>query len=111
MPAPHTDTREAQAAALPSAESQLPEAATYRTPFCRPWAQLDSSMSLAHTAAEYMLSDALLPDARGPASRTAPGLPLDRMVKFMPWLPLLLVSLAFAQEFSSGKWLPSPSRP
>ncbi|XP_006270188.3 pannexin-3 [Alligator mississippiensis] len=61
-------------------------------------------MSIAHTAAEYMLSDALLPD---PSSSRAKGLrlelPSDRIVKFVAvGLPLFLVSLAFAQEFSTG---------
>lgn len=67
-------------------------------------------MSLAHTAAEYMLSDALLPDRRGPRLKGLRlELPLDRMVKFVAMgFPLLLMSLAFAQEFSSGKWLPRP---
>ncbi|XP_004438471.1 PREDICTED: pannexin-3 [Ceratotherium simum simum] len=61
-------------------------------------------MSLAHTAAEYMLSDALLPDHRGPRlKRLRLELPLDRMVKFVAvGFPLLLMSLTFAQEFSSG---------
>lgn len=64
-------------------------------------------MSLAHTAAEYMLSDALLPDRRGPRLKGLRlELPLDRVVKFISvGSPLLLMSLAFAQEFSSGKWL------
>ncbi|KAL2295867.1 hypothetical protein Nmel_017392, partial [Mimus melanotis] len=61
-------------------------------------------MSLSHTAAEYMLSDALLPD---PSSSRAKGLrlelPSDRLLKFVTvGLPLLLVSLAFAREFSAG---------
>ncbi|XP_004379426.1 pannexin-3 [Trichechus manatus latirostris] len=61
-------------------------------------------MSLAHTAAEYMLSDALLPSYRGPHLKGLRlELPLDRMVKFVAvGFPLLLMSLAFAQEFSSG---------
>ncbi|XP_003472765.1 pannexin-3 [Cavia porcellus] len=61
-------------------------------------------MSLAHTAAEYMLSDALLPDRRGSHLKGLRlELPLDRMVKFVAvGFPLLLMSLAFAQEFSSG---------
>ncbi|XP_009704018.1 PREDICTED: pannexin-3, partial [Cariama cristata] len=61
-------------------------------------------MSLSHTAAEYMLSDALLPD---PGSSRAKGLrlelPSDRLLKFVTvGLPLFLVSLAFAREFSAG---------
>ncbi|NXA00625.1 PANX3 protein, partial [Nesospiza acunhae] len=61
-------------------------------------------MSLSHTAAEYMLSDALLPD---PSSSRAKGLrlelPSDRLLKFVTvGLPLFLVSLAFAREFSAG---------
>ncbi|EPQ13539.1 Pannexin-3 [Myotis brandtii] len=61
-------------------------------------------MSLAHAAAEYMLSDALLPDRRGPRLKGLRlELPLDRIVKFVAvGFPLLLMSLAFAQEFSSG---------
>ena len=109
----------------PSAESRLPEAATYQVstlwdpplqdPLLPPLgpSSTDSSMSLAHTAAEYMLSDALLPDRKGPRLKGLRlELPLDRMVKFVAvGFPLLLMSLAFAQEFSSGEWLPSPSRP
>ncbi|NWH39385.1 PANX3 protein, partial [Chloropsis hardwickii] len=62
-------------------------------------------MSLSRTAAEYMLSDALLPD---PSSSRAKGLrlelPSDRLLKFVTvGLPLLLVSLAFAREFSAGE--------
>ncbi|KAM6370485.1 pannexin-3 isoform 1-T1 [Pluvialis apricaria] len=61
-------------------------------------------MSLSHTAAEYMLSDALLPD---PGGSRAKGLrlelPSDRLLKFVTvGLPLFLVSLAFAREFSAG---------
>nr|XP_034995313.1 pannexin-3 [Zootoca vivipara] len=61
-------------------------------------------MSIAHTAGEYMLSDALLPDPNGSRAK---GLRLelscDRIVKFVTvGLPLLLVSLSFAREFSSG---------
>ncbi|XP_066495726.1 pannexin-3 [Tiliqua scincoides] len=61
-------------------------------------------MSIAHTAGEYMLSDALLPDPKGSRAK---GLRLelscDRMVKFITvGLPLVLVSLAFAREFSTG---------
>ncbi|XP_061224414.1 pannexin-3 isoform X3 [Neopsephotus bourkii] len=61
-------------------------------------------MSLSHTAAEYMLSDALLPD---PGGSRAKGLrlelPSDRLLKFITvGLPLFLVSLAFAREFSAG---------
>lgn len=65
-------------------------------------------MSLSHTAAEYMLSDALLPD---PSTSRAKGLrlelPSDRLLKFVTvGLPLFLVSLAFAREFSAGElWL------
>jgi pannexin len=70
-------------------------------------------MSLAHTAAEYMLSDALLPDRRGSRLKGLRlELPLDKMVKFITvGFPLLLMSLAFAQEFSSGKLLTNGKRP
>ncbi|XP_039212535.1 pannexin-3 [Crotalus tigris] len=61
-------------------------------------------MSIAHTAGKYMLSDALLPD---PNQSRAKGLylelPCDRIMKFVTvGLPLFLVSLMFAQEFSTG---------
>ncbi|XP_030320504.1 pannexin-3 [Calypte anna] len=61
-------------------------------------------MSLSHTAAEFMLSDALLPDPGGSHSRALRlELPSDRLLKFVTvGLPLLLVSLAFAREFSTG---------
>ena len=51
-----------------------------------------------------MLSDAMLPDRKGPRLKGLRlELPLDRMVKFVAvGFPLLLMSLAFAQEFSSG---------
>lgn len=66
-------------------------------------------MALARTAAQYMLSDALLPDRRGARLKGLRlELPLDRVVKLVAvGFPLLLVSLAFAREFSSGK-LPRP---
>ncbi|XP_069644368.1 pannexin-3 isoform X2 [Haliaeetus albicilla] len=72
---------------------------------CRRLLFLDRKMSLSHTAAEYMLSDALLPD---PGGSRAKGLrlelPSDRLLKFVTvGLPLFLVSLAFAREFSTGK--------
>uniref|UniRef100_F7FBT0 Pannexin n=1 Tax=Ornithorhynchus anatinus TaxID=9258 RepID=F7FBT0_ORNAN len=61
-------------------------------------------MSLARTAAESMLSDALLPDRRGPRLKGLHlELPMDRMVKFVAvGVPLLMLSLAFAQELSAG---------
>ncbi|ELW72214.1 Pannexin-3 [Tupaia chinensis] len=61
-------------------------------------------MALARTAAQYMLSDALLPDRRGARLKGLRlELPLDRVVKLVAvGFPLLLVSLAFAREFSSG---------
>ncbi|OPJ67454.1 pannexin-3 [Patagioenas fasciata monilis] len=61
-------------------------------------------MSLSHAAAEYMLSDALLPENGGSrAQRLRLELPSDRLLKFVTvGLPLLLVSLAFAREFSAG---------
>ncbi|EMP29626.1 Pannexin-3 [Chelonia mydas] len=61
-------------------------------------------MSIARTAAEYMLSDALLPDPNGSRAKGLRlELPSDRVVKFVTvGLPLFLVSLAFAREFSMG---------
>ncbi|KAJ7305075.1 hypothetical protein JRQ81_010889 [Phrynocephalus forsythii] len=62
-------------------------------------------MSIAHTAGQYMLSDALLPDPNGSRAK---GLRLelscDRIVKFVTvGLPLFFVSLVFAREFSTVK--------
>ncbi|XP_003225753.1 pannexin-3 isoform X1 [Anolis carolinensis] len=61
-------------------------------------------MSIAHTAGQYMLSDALLPDPNGSRAKGLRlELPCDRMVKFVTvGLPLVLMSLAFAREFSAG---------
>ncbi|KAM3831031.1 pannexin-3 [Vipera latastei] len=61
-------------------------------------------MSIAHTAGNYMLSDALLPDPnRSGAKGLYLELPCDRIMKFVTvGLPLFLVSLMFAQEFSTG---------
>ncbi|XP_063167305.1 pannexin-3 [Candoia aspera] len=61
-------------------------------------------MSIAHTAGNYMLSDALLPDPSGSREqRLHLELPCDRIMKFITvGLPLFLVSLMFAQEFSTG---------
>uniref|UniRef100_A0A8B9SDL0 Pannexin n=1 Tax=Apteryx owenii TaxID=8824 RepID=A0A8B9SDL0_APTOW len=61
-------------------------------------------MSLSHAAAEFMLSDALLPHPGGSRPpRLRLELPSDRGLKFVSvGLPLFLVSLAFAHEFSAG---------
>ncbi|XP_077313893.1 pannexin-3 [Lithobates pipiens] len=60
-------------------------------------------MSIAHRAAEYMLSDALLPDQPPNKKALRLELPLDRIIKLVTvGLPLLLVSLTFAREMSSG---------
>ncbi|PIO28695.1 hypothetical protein AB205_0060510, partial [Aquarana catesbeiana] len=60
-------------------------------------------MSIAHRAAEYMLSDALLPDQPLNKKALRLELPLDRIIKLVTvGLPLLLVSLTFAREMSSG---------
>uniref|UniRef100_A0A8C5SW11 Pannexin n=1 Tax=Laticauda laticaudata TaxID=8630 RepID=A0A8C5SW11_LATLA len=61
-------------------------------------------MSIAHTAGNYMLSDALLPEPnRSRAKGLHLELPCDRIMKFVTvGLPLFLVSLMFAQEFSAG---------
>lgn len=62
------------------------------------------NMSIAHRAAEYMLSDALLPDQPPNKKALRLELPLDRIIKLVTvGLPLLLVSLTFAREMSSGK--------
>ncbi|XP_053308144.1 pannexin-3 [Spea bombifrons] len=61
-------------------------------------------MSLAQRAAEYMLSDSLLPESNPPnKKRLRLELPLDRIIKLVSiGLPLLLVSLAFAREITNG---------
>ncbi|XP_069597066.1 pannexin-3 [Ranitomeya imitator] len=60
-------------------------------------------MSIAHRAAEYMLADALLPDIPPNKKGLRLELPLDRIIKVVSvGLPLLLVSLTFARELSSG---------
>lgn len=63
-------------------------------------------MSLAHSAAQYMLSDSLIPEGSGDSRLKALALelPLDRIIKFVSvGLPLLLVSMAFAREISFGE--------
>nr|XP_006642335.1 PREDICTED: pannexin-3 isoform X1 [Lepisosteus oculatus] len=62
-------------------------------------------MSIANAAAQAMLSDSLVMEG-GADSRLralALELPLDRVIKFVSvGLPLLLVSMAFAREISTG---------
>ncbi|XP_053546940.1 pannexin-3 [Bombina bombina] len=59
-------------------------------------------MSIANRAAEYMLSDSLLPDNHLNKKRFRLELPTDRIIKLVSvGLPLLLVSLAFAREISA----------
>ncbi|XP_044137908.1 pannexin-3 isoform X1 [Bufo gargarizans] len=60
-------------------------------------------MSIANRAAEYMLSDALLPDTPPNKKGLRLELPLDYILKVVSvGLPLLLVSLTFARELSTG---------
>ncbi|XP_056096163.1 uncharacterized protein LOC130075548 isoform X4 [Rhinichthys klamathensis goyatoka] len=62
-------------------------------------------MSIANTAAQAMLSDALLRDSNGDSRirHLELDLPLDKVIKFISvGLPLLLVSMAFAREISIG---------
>lgn len=63
-------------------------------------------MAIAHVATEYVFSDFLLKDpnqARYRSVRTE--LALDKLVTCVAvGLPLLLISLAFAQEVSVGEW-------
>lgn len=64
-----------------------------------------ASMSIASTAAQAMLSDALLRDSNGDnrIRHLELDLPLDKVIKFISvGLPLLLVSMAFAREISIG---------
>lgn len=66
-------------------------------------------MAIAHVATEYVFSDFLLKEpnqARYRSVRTE--LALDKLVTCVAvGLPLLLISLAFAQEVSVGEWRPS----
>lgn len=68
-------------------------------------------MAIAHVATEYVFSDFLLKEpnqARYRSVRTE--LALDKLVTCVAvGLPLLLISLAFAQEVSVGEWRPSKS--
>ncbi|TRY94104.1 hypothetical protein DNTS_033697 [Danionella cerebrum] len=62
-------------------------------------------MSIASTAAQAMLSDALLKESNGDnrIQHLELDLPLDKVIKFISvGLPLLLVSMAFAREISMG---------
>lgn len=62
-------------------------------------------MSIANTAAQAMLSDALVRETGGDIRlrHLDLELPLDRFIKFVSvGLPLLLVSMAFAREISLG---------
>ncbi|XP_076129775.1 pannexin-3-like isoform X1 [Alosa pseudoharengus] len=62
-------------------------------------------MSIANTAAQAMLSDALVRETGGDIRlrHLELELPLDRFIKFVSvGLPLLLVSMAFAREISIG---------
>ena len=67
-------------------------------------------MAIAHVATEYVFSDFLLKDptqARYQNIRTE--LAVDKMVTCVAvGLPLLLISLAFAQEVSVGECQPPP---
>lgn len=63
-------------------------------------------MSIANTAAQAILSDALLRDGDkdNRLRHLELELPLDKVIKFVSvGLPLLLVSLAFAREVSVGE--------
>lgn len=70
-------------------------------------------MAIAHVATEYVFSDFLLKEpnqARYRSVRTE--LALDKLVTCVAvGLPLLLISLAFAQEVSVGEWRPSNNPP
>ncbi|XP_051541043.1 uncharacterized protein LOC127433306 isoform X3 [Myxocyprinus asiaticus] len=64
-----------------------------------------ASMSIASTAAQAMLSDALLRDSNvdNRIRHLELELPLDKVIKFVSvGLPLLLISMAFAREISIG---------
>lgn len=63
-------------------------------------------MSIAKTAAQAVLSDALLQNSNVDKRihHLELELPLDKVIKFVSvGLPLMLVSLAFAREISFGE--------
>lgn len=64
-------------------------------------------MSIAKTAAQAVLSDALLQNSNvdNRIHHLELELPLDKVIKFVSvGLPLMLVSMAFAREISVGEW-------
>lgn len=63
-------------------------------------------MAIAHVATEYVFSDFLLKDPNQSRYRSVrTELAVDKMVTCVAvGLPLLLISLAFAQEVSVGKF-------
>lgn len=65
-------------------------------------------MSIAKTAAQAVLSDALLQNSNidNRIRHLELELPLDKVIKFVSvGLPLMLVSLGFAREISVGKFI------
>lgn len=63
-------------------------------------------MAIAHVATEYVFSDFLLKDPNQARYRNVrTELAVDKIVTCVAvGLPLLLISLAFAQEVSVGEW-------
>lgn len=63
-------------------------------------------MAIAHVATEYVFSDFLLKEKNQTRYRNVrTELALDKIVTYVAvGLPLLLISLAFAQEVSVGGW-------
>lgn len=63
-------------------------------------------MAIAHVATEYVFSDFLLKEPNQARYRNVrTELAVDKMVTCVAvGLPLLLISLAFAQEVSVGMW-------
>lgn len=81
------------------------EIANQKYPFAFLLSSTVGRMSIANTAAQAMLSDALLRDSNGDGRirHLELDLPLDKVIKFISvGLPLLLVSMAFAREISIG---------
>lgn len=70
-------------------------------------------MAIAHVATEYVFSDFLLKEPNQARYRNVrTELALDKLVTCVAvGLPLLLISLAFAQEVSVGEWRCRRNRP
>lgn len=88
-------SRAAYTPCLTGTDHKIP---THRLLFC-------GTMAIAHVATEYVFSDFLLKEPNESKYKGVRlDLAIDKLVTFVAvGLPLLLISLAFAQEVSVGK--------